>query len=226
MKKRIVVFAPHPDDETFGCGGTIAKKIKEGYEVIIVLVTDGRYAFSKLLGIESDPTPIQLKEIRKEEVKRATKILGVKEKNLFFLDFEDGSLYKHEKELQEKIIEILKKTNPVEVYFPYEKDSHPDHRAVNRVVRDSIRRLGLKTMKYKYSVGQKYGRIGPLIDIFLNLFKKNMIWNDISEFLPTKRAAIEEFKSEISIISRSQKRPLMRKIGKFLKNKEIFYIDK
>ncbi|MCW3986032.1 MAG: PIG-L family deacetylase [Candidatus Bathyarchaeota archaeon] len=226
-KEKIIVFAPHPDDETWGCGGTIAKRISEGYEVTIVVITDGRYAFSKVLGINSDPTPDELKEIRKEEVKRATRILGVPEEKLVFLDFEDGKLERNEMEAQEKVIEILRE-NPasVEVYFPYERDYHLDHRVTNRIVRKSIKKLGLHAMIYQYSIAQKYGRIGPLIDIFLNLFRHNMIRVDISEFLPLKEAAVKEFKSEISIISSRQKRPLVDKIGKLLKNEEIFYIDK
>ena len=74
MKEKIIVFAPHPDDETLGCGGTIAKRIVEGYEVIIVIMTDGRHSYLEMLGIDKDPTPNELKEIRKEEVKRATRI--------------------------------------------------------------------------------------------------------------------------------------------------------
>ena len=227
MKKRIIVFAPHPDDETWGCGGTIAKKISEGYEVLIVVMTDGRHAFSKVLGIESEPTPSELKEIRKEEVKRATRVLGVPEENLLFLDFEDAMLEKNEREAQEKIFEILRENPPpIEVYFPYEKDYHMDHRVTNRIVRNSIKKLGLRTMGYQYSIIQKYGRISPLIDAFFNLFRHNMIRVDISEFLSLKEAAVKEFKSEISIISSRQKKPLVEEIGKFLKNEEIFYIDK
>ncbi|GAH34396.1 unnamed protein product, partial [marine sediment metagenome] len=37
---KIVVFAPHPDDEIFGCGGSILKWMDEGYDVHIVYVTD------------------------------------------------------------------------------------------------------------------------------------------------------------------------------------------
>ena len=226
-KKKIIVFAPHPDDETWGCGGTIAKKISEGYEVIIVVMTDGRHAFSKMLGIESDPTPDELKEIRKEEVKRATRILGVNEENLLFLDFEDGMLEKNERETQEKVVEILRENPPpIEVYFPYEKDFHIDHRVTNRIVRNSIKKLGLHVMRYKYTITQKYARIGPLIDAFLNLFRHNMIRVDISEFLPLKEAAVKEFKSEISIISSRQEKPLAEGIGKFLKKEEIFFDDK
>jgi len=225
LNKRIIVFAPHPDDETFGCGGTIAKRISEGYEVIIVVITDGRHAYSKVLGINSDPTPEELKEIRKEELIRATNVLGVPKKNLLFLDFEDGTLEKYEKEAKEKIIEIIKKYSPVEVYFPYIKDYNPDHQATNRIIR-CIQKLGLTSMEYQYSITQKYARIGPLADRLINLFNKNMIEVDIAEFINLKEKAVKEFKSEISIISTKQKKPITENIDKFLRNKEIFYVDK
>lgn len=226
MNKRIIVFAPHPDDETYGCGGTIAKKINEGYEVIIVMMTDGRNLFQNVLGIDLDPTPEEVKKTRREEIIRATKILGVSKKNLLFLDFEDGALEKHEKEAEGRIIEIIEKYSPVEVYFPYIKDCHPDHRATNRIIRRCLQKLGLTPMKYQYSIMHKYARIGPLIERLLSLFRKNRIEVDISEFINLKEKAVKEFKSEISIISSKQKKPLEDKIEKYLKNQETFYIDK
>lgn len=225
MKKRIIVFAPHPDDETLGCGGTIAKKISEGYEVSIVVMTDGRYAFLKMLNIDSDPTPEELKEIRKEEVERATGILGVPEENLVFLDFVDGTLENNEEKAEEEIIGLLR-NHPVEVYFPYKNDSHPDHRAAYRIVRNSIRKLGISTLTYQYSIGQKYSRIGPIIDSLLNLLKHNMVRVDISKFLPLKEAAVKEFKSELETLSSRQQKPITVDVKKFLNSKETFYIDK
>lgn len=228
LGKTIIVFAPHPDDETCGCGGTIAKSVREGYQVLVVVLTDGRHAFSKVLGIDSDPTPEELKKIRKEEVRRAVKILGVREENLFFLDFGDGTLEKNEEEAEEKVMEILSKNPPVDVYFPYEKDCHPDHRVTNRIVRSSIKKLGLSTMKYKYSIVRMYVRVGPLIDALLSIFRRNMIRVDISKFLPLKIEAVNELKSEVSIISGRQKEPVLcaHLIKKFLKSEETFFIDK
>jgi len=228
MTKTIIVFAPHPDDETFGCGGTIAKRVREGYEVLVVVLTDGRYAFLEELGIDSDPTPEELKEIRKEELKRVVKILGVREENLFFLDFEDGTLDKNEEKAEEKVMEILSKNSPVEVYFPYEKDCHPDHCATNRIVRNSIKELGLPTRMYKYSILRRYARVGPLIDALLNLFRRNMIRVDISEFLSLKVEAANELESMVSITSSNQIKPVLcaRVVKKLLKREETFFIDK
>jgi len=226
MKEKIIVFAPHPGDEVWGCGGTIAKRLSEGYEVLVIVMTDGRYAFLKVLGIDSEPTPSELKEIRKGESKRAARILGMKGENLLFLDFEDGMLKKNGAEAREKVIEILSKSSPVEVYFTYEKDSHTDHRATNRIVGNSIRKLGLRTMKCQYSIARNYARIGPLKDTLFNLLRHDIIRVDISKFLPLKEVAIREIKSEITIISSRQERPLTERYDKFLKDEEIFFIDK
>jgi len=220
------VFAPHPDDETFGCGGTIVKRISEGYEVLIVIMTDGRYAFQNILGIDFDPTPEELKEIRKEEVKRATKILGVPEEDLIFLDFVDGSLESNKEKVEEKVTEIISKNCPVEVYFPYKKDCNPDHRAAYQILKNSIRKLGIFALAYQYSITHKYARIGPILDAFLSFFKRNMVRVDISKFLLIKEAAAKEFKTELTPVLSRQHKPIVHSIKKFLKNKEIFYVDK
>jgi len=226
LGKRIVVFAPHPDDETFGCGGTIAKKISEGHEVLIVVMTDGRHAFLHVLGIESDPTPEQLKKIRREELKRAAKHLGVPENNLIFLDFVDGTLLECEHEATEKVIEILSMFGPDEVYFPHKSDGHSDHRAAYRIVNNSLKRIGLNPIKYQYQITHKYARIGPIIESFIDFFtNRKKVDVDISNFLYIKKLAIEEFKSEITAVSVRQHKPVIKSVHKFLKSKEEFYVE-
>jgi len=223
-KKKIIVFSPHPDDETLGCGGTIAQKISEGCEVLIVVMTNGRNAFLKLFGIDSKPTPNELKEIRREEVKRALRILDVPEEDLFFLDFEDGSLEKNESEVKKKVIEILSKCVPGEVYFTYEKDFNMDHRITSRIVSTSIRELSLDAIKCRYSITRQYARIGHVIDNLSNFLRHNMIRVDISKFLPLKEEALKEFKSQVTIISDRQQRPVIENIERFLNSEEIFFI--
>jgi LmbE family N-acetylglucosaminyl deacetylase len=224
--KKIIVFAPHPDDETFGCGGTIAKKIAEGYEVLIVVMTDGRFLLQNGSGTDSRLTPEQIKEIRRIEVLRATKILGVPEKNVIFLDFVDGTLKENEKAAEEKIIMILKKFLPSEVYFPYEKDQHPDHKATNRIVRKVFEKFNLTPTMYGYSIAQKFARVGPLIESFLNFFNRKIVYVDISKFLSLKREAVKEFKIQ-SLRSPLNKTNLnIESFGKYLGKKERFYIDK
>jgi len=226
LKGRIIVFAPHPDDETLGCGGTIAKKLAEGYEVIIVVMTDGRFLLLKSFGIDDDPSPEQVKDIRRGEVLRATKILGVPEENVIFLDFVDGTLKENEETAEEKIAEILERYKPLEVYFPFERDAHPDHQAANRIIKRAVEKLGIKPIMYCYTILHKAARFGPLIEFLASIFKHNRIYVDVSGFLPLKREAVKEFKSELTTISPKQSKPHTKDFKKFLKKKETFYIDK
>ena len=224
LNKRMMIFAPHPDDETFGCGGTIVKRLTEGYEVFIVVSTDGRHAFLNVLGLQNDPTPEELKLIRRKEIFRASRKLGVPSENLVLFDYEDGTLREHEAETEKKVSEMLNKYLPTEVYFPHEKDANVDHQAANRVVRRSIEKTGLSPSRYEYSISQRFSRIGPLVSRLLNLFRHNLVFVDVSEFLPVKEAAMKEFKSEIEALSHKQKRPVIKNFRKFLKSKEIFYL--
>lgn len=226
MNERIIVFAPHPDDETLGCGGTIAKRLNEGYEVLVVVMTDGRHSFLKGLGIALDPTPEELKEIRRGEVKRATRILGVPEENLLFLDFVDGALDENEMEAQKRVMKLLGEKVPSEIYFPYEKDGHPDHRATNRIVTSAVRKVGISPLECKYMITHRYARFGPRIQAFLDLFRyRNILRVDVSKYLKIKKAALKEFKSELEIISRRQSKPRTKNFKRFLKKREKFYIN-
>jgi LmbE family N-acetylglucosaminyl deacetylase len=219
-----MVFAPHPDDETLGCGGTMMKRAGEGYEVVVVVMTDGKYALLKEFGGDSNPTPEELKKIRKEEVIRATERLGVSNKNLLFLDFEDGGLGERRKEVEKKVIELLREYSPVEVYFPYVKDTNADHHIASLIIRGSIEKLGLPVRGYQYSIFQKYARVGPVKDRFLNIFRRNLVCVDISQFLQQKKAAVKEFRSQTTIISDKQKTPVVENVDWFLGNEEIFHL--
>jgi LmbE family N-acetylglucosaminyl deacetylase len=226
LKGKVIVFAPHPDDETLGCGGTIAKKLAEGYDVLIVVLTDGRFLLLRSFGIDCNPTPEEVKEIRRGEVLRATKILGLTKEKVVFLDFIDGTLEENEKAVEEKVTAILEKYVPSEIYFPYEKDGHPDHQAANRIVRRAVEKLGIKPLMYRYTIMHKFARFGPFIESFLSIFKRDRVYVDVSEFLPLKREAVKEFKSELTAISPKQGKPHTKDFKKFLKNKETFYIHR
>ena len=67
MSKKSLFLPPIQMTKQWVVVETIAKRIREGYEVLIVVMTDGKYAFSKVLGINSDPSPEELKEIRRDE---------------------------------------------------------------------------------------------------------------------------------------------------------------
>jgi len=117
--KRVVVFAPHPDDETLACGGTIVLNTEQGNEVYIIFMTDGRYSHQHTLGINNYPTPYDVKRIRSEEARKATQVLGVEQENLTFLEYEDGTLRNNIEVALKKVQGILQGIKPDLIYLTF-----------------------------------------------------------------------------------------------------------
>lgn len=233
MREKVVVFAPHPDDEVLGCGGTIARKSNEGVEVFIVFLTDGRNSLREL-GV-MHPSPLEVKGIRKEEAKRASSVLGVPNENMVFLDIEDGTLQENERVARGKIAKALR-IFPQSVYFPQEKEFHVDHREANYLVRNVIEHMHFRPHQYQYIIAWQYPlnllpRLRPqhLQNIIISkLLRGNMIFEDISDFLHTKEAALKEYRSQLTIVSYKQRRTALKDsfVKGFLKSQEIFFADR
>ena len=219
----MVVFAPHPDDETLGCGGTILKRIAEGYEVFIVVMTDGRHALSKMCGL-TDLNPEKMKRIRRSEMLRAMAILGVPSQNVFFWDFEDGLLANCTTAAKVKVLKLLNELNPSEVYYPYEKDYHCDHRAAGVILQDCIPKLNYFPETYRYLIEHKFARFGPLVARILKLFRQDIFSVDITEFLDKKASAIAQFESQIKVVCDEQDHPVVEKVKNHLEKNERFYL--
>jgi LmbE family N-acetylglucosaminyl deacetylase len=232
--RRAIVFAPHPDDEILGCGGTIAKKLDEGYDFHVVFLTDGRYGLTDV-GISSGPPPLDFKKIRLREAINATTILGLKQENIIFLDFEDQKLRKFEKQAEEKIVKILKRINPHEIYFPQEKEYNIDHRMTNMIVRKATRESGIYPIEYRYIIAWLFpfyllvhvmddNTFHLLMSKFLRL---NLFRVDISKYLHLKEMALEKYRSQIFAFSNGQSRaPLTPSfLKRFLKNEELFFVS-
>jgi N-acetylglucosamine malate deacetylase 1 len=126
----IIVFGAHNDDQIIGAGGTIAKYAREGKKVIV-------YIFS--FGEKSHPH-FREKEIRKTRVKEmhdSDELLKIEQS--FFLGLTEGSFpeeYK-EKNRKEVILRALEKYNPTKIFTHSQDDPHPDHRAVNKFIKEA-----------------------------------------------------------------------------------------
>ena len=144
LKRPAIVFAPHPDDETLGCGGTIILKLRVGAPVRIVFMTDGSRSHSQ--GISAQ----QLARVRHDEACKAAATLGLTKKHLTFLDFEDGNLKDHCEEARTRVAELLTAETPEEVFVPYRLDVHPDHLATRSIVLSAARQQvpGLYVSEY------------------------------------------------------------------------------
>ena len=126
MQTIVGIFA-HPDDETFGPGGTIAKMAKEN-KVYIICATNGDGK------IGNRKKEIALGELRKKELMESAKILGVKD--VFFLGYQDGSLsHNIYHEAAEKVLKLLKSLKPdtLITFEPRGVSGHIDHIVISMV---------------------------------------------------------------------------------------------
>lgn len=117
MFKRILVLAPHTDDGELGCGASIARFISEGMEVYYA-------AFSTCE--KSVPKGFPPK-VLKDELLRATSVLGIPKKNVIIFDYEVRRLSYHRQEILEDLVKLSKKLKPGAVFMPVLQDLHQDH---------------------------------------------------------------------------------------------------
>ena len=137
--QRVLVFSPHPDDESIGVGGYIAQSIENGANVEIVLVTNGDFH-----GNEQE---------RYAEFKKATQILGVPESNLVFLGFSDGKLDKMDPAVLSVALQSqIEQFNPDIIIYPDVQDMNPDHSTIGKVVQQILAADPHQITNYEYLV--------------------------------------------------------------------------
>ena len=141
-----LVFAPHEDDETLGCGGMILKKRAAGADVNVVFMTDGRQSHAHLIPTE------QLVELRRQEAIAACRELGVAEADVSFLGFTDGYLSESIDTAVAQALDCLRQTRPQEVFIPYFKEPPADHLATNRIVLAALETFGQPVTVYEYPI--------------------------------------------------------------------------
>jgi LmbE family N-acetylglucosaminyl deacetylase len=120
--RRALVLAPHPDDETLGCGGTIALLTRSGTDVRVAFATDGGASVGGGLGRTA------LQATRRAEAQRACALLGTPPPS--FLNFADSTLATEVDALAARLAELLALHRPELVFVPWALDAHHDHRAL------------------------------------------------------------------------------------------------
>jgi LmbE family N-acetylglucosaminyl deacetylase len=117
--RRVLVLAPHPDDEILGCGGTLVRYLAAGSAVAIVYLTDGEHG-------ENDP---QAPARRREAEAVGARLTGCEQS---FWALPDGSLCERQAEVVERLTAELVRFSPDLVFLPWFLDRHPDHRTTAR----------------------------------------------------------------------------------------------
>jgi LmbE family N-acetylglucosaminyl deacetylase len=138
--KRILVVTPHPDDETFTSGGTLALLARNGNEIHVVIYTNDNAG-------SRDPTMThqRLAAIRKAEEENACRILGIPVENIVWLGHDDGMLeYVDRRELTKQVAREIRRVRPdalfsVDPGAPYDQYHKSDHRSGAMITADAMR---------------------------------------------------------------------------------------
>lgn len=123
--ERILILAPHHDDEAIGCGGTILRYLKTGTQIEVIYLTDGRYG---ILGEKA--------EIRELEACEAWKDYNIKQ---VFLRHEDSHL--SDSQAAEQLIEYIRESRPDIIFTPWLLDQHVDHQYTTYFLKDALNRI-------------------------------------------------------------------------------------
>jgi LmbE family N-acetylglucosaminyl deacetylase len=199
MSKLIYILAPHPDDETLACGGTIQNYIQNGYTVEIIVISDGENSHNHLIEMNEEML-VSLKRIRREECIAACATLGVSHEQVHFLGIPDGEAEKQ----SDKITTYLKHKleNPYAIYLPHIQDKHPDHIALAKIVLKFFKTNKLRAELYLYKVYD--------LNVDLKDYQNPTFFiQDISSFLEQKKKALSCYQSQFTLFFPSQTKPVL-----------------
>jgi len=194
--ERIMVITAHPDDMEFLCGGTIARQIRQGAEVTLLILTNGDKGSDV-----PDMTPEKLATIRKVEQDQAAKVLGIK--RVICFDVPDGDLIPT-LEMRKKVVAELRRYRP-DAVFTFDPTTyfmagiyinHADHKAAGEI---ALNALFPACGNHMYHAELLAEGLEPhtVHDVFLFGTTSPNIWADITDVTDVKLQAIRCHASQI-----------------------------
>lgn len=187
----LLAFGSHPDDVEIACGGTIAKFVREGYSAAIVDMSVGE------LGTRGTP------DDRLKEAENAQKVLGVKFRENLRLP--DG-FTAPTKDAILSTISVLRKYRPKMVLFSSPFERHPDHEALNKIVRRAMFLSGLRKIEtFEDGQSQEPWRIRKMY-CYMQSYqfpKEPSFFVDITDVYEVKMEAIRCYVSQVYVEGKS-----------------------
>ncbi len=184
-----LILAPHPDDESLGCGGLLAQCVASGRRPAILVLTDGTGSHPNS---RAYPAP-NLRAIREQEAREAAAILGVQADRISFLGLRDTAAPVEGLEFEFAVTAILsfaEHWSAGTLLAPWRHDPHCDHLAAHLMARAAASRSGLAHRAYPvwgWTLPPDTPLEGP----------SPQGWRlDIAPQLPAKRQAIAAHRSQ------------------------------
>jgi LmbE family N-acetylglucosaminyl deacetylase len=183
---KVLVIAPHPDDEVLGCGGSIVKHVRKSDNVFLCIVTKP---------YPPDWAEDEIRQ-RKDEVLSANKILGIVK--TFFLDFPTVKLDTiPQKELNKAINDTIDIVNPEMIYLPHRFDINRDHQIVfdSALVALRPKPNSVVSKVLSYEILSETDWVAPFSQF---AFIPN-VYVDITDTLEVKLKAMSQYCSELKV---------------------------
>jgi len=195
--KNILAIGAHPDDLELCCAGTLAKYRRNGYNVYMACVTDGRYG-------RTCP-PDEMMKIRHAEAEKAAAVIGA---DLVWMGHSDLGI-EDNLTLRNEIVELIREIKP-EVIFTHDQGAfNPDHKAVCKTVCDSLIPCVTQTINSKYSACKTM----PVVYFMTTVCGTNFCpeeYVDISDTLETKLEMLSRHESQIEVYTKYENRDLLK----------------
>ncbi len=174
---RSLVLSPHPDDETIGCGGTIALHRAAGDPLTVVFLTDGAE------GATRDQYEDSGRQVRMDEGREALSRLGGAES--LFWGYPDRRLADRREEAAERLAKLIAQFRPGRIYCPSPLEIHPDHVAAWQILQQAVQDLDERPEVWLY-------------EIAMPLHPNRLV--DISAAKQQKARAVDAFASQLAVL--------------------------
>lgn len=210
---RLVVVAPHPDDEVLACGGLMCAAASIGLKVQVIAVTDGEACYPG----EAWWTPQRLRQARRNELRAALDELSIDAGAIIHLGIADGGVTDHERGLEDWLWQTLREDDLV--VAPWRFDGHPDHEAAGRAAWRAAHAIGCRRLEYPVWGWH-----------WLDPSCAHMAWEsprllDISPLAARKRQAIARFRTQTGNVPRLQSEPILpaHVLARFHRHHEVYF---
>ncbi len=194
--KRAMCIVAHADDIEFSSAGTVAKWIKQGWEVIYVICTDSSKGSE-----DPDMTPRELAKLRMEEQRAAAAVVGVQE--VVFLGRTDGELA-DDQDLRRDLVRLIRKWKPERVicgdpsmrYAPDGYVNHPDHIAAADAALAAVYPFARNRPTFPELLAEGL-EPHKVAEVYMWGWRDPNYWEDIEETFELKLKALREHKSQL-----------------------------
>ena len=240
--QKILIIAPHPDDEIISCGGLIQKIIKNKAKIKIVYISNGENNLISLISQIKQKKPLNTTKLgnkRISEAKKATKILGLSSNNLIFLGYPDSYikniyskkhfLYKNQKQytkanLTKKLKQIITNYQPNIIITPHPKDKDPDHQNTTLFVQKIIKNLNSKPQLYTYLIHYPFYPSSKKLQINTTIFPPQKLYQTHNWY--SLKLSTQQKQNKLIAINQNQSQISNRYsrnfLNSFIKKNEIF----